>query len=205
MFAINDNTRNNLQKFRVWDFKLDKFHYFSLQDLMRNWLNGDKSKLKYDDIDLRNIQEFTGIMDSNRREVWEGDILEQLHPIMIGFQRYCWKNAEKVENDIKLYHYRGVVYKPTRISTNISIGDNDYGKYSNAGFKLSSLNSEEGKLNGCNIMAETKVIGNIYENIDLCEYTEEVSQYFVDKSRTHYHWDNLENKQIQKYLKKYER
>jgi uncharacterized phage protein (TIGR01671 family) len=204
MFAINKNTRDNLQKFRVWDFKLDKFHYFSLQDLMRNWMNGSKSHFKWGDIDLDNIQEFTGIMDSNRREVWEGDILEQLHPTTIRFQKFFWKNTEKIENDVSLYHYRGVVYTPTRICTNISLGDVDYGTYSEAGFKLSSLNSEEGKLQGCNIMAETKVIGNIYENIDLCEYTEEVSCCFVDKDRTHYHWDNLQNKQIQKYLKKYE-
>lgn len=202
MFAINENTRENLQKFRVWDFELDKFHYFSLRDLMRNWMNGIESDFKYDNVDLENIQEFTGIMDSNRREIWEGDILEQEHPNLWGEPRFGWKNGEKIKNDVDCYKYRGVVCKPTRIVTNISIGDVNYGKYSESEFITISLNSEEGKLTGCNIQAETKVIGNIYENIESCEYTEQARCCFVDRTITHYHWDNLENKQIQKYIKK---
>ena len=206
MFAINENTRENLQKFRVWDFELDKFHYFSLRDLMRNWMNGIESDFKYDDVDLKNIQEFTGIMDSNRREVWEGDILEEIHYFDL------FRSIKEIEQELKgskyekdekyFYTYRGAVCKPSRLVSNTNLLDRKYGKYSKSEFITISLNSEEGKLTGCNIQAETKVIGNIYENIELCEYTEQARCCFVDRTITHYHWDNLENKQIQKYIKK---
>ena len=67
------------------------------------------------------------------------------------------------------------------------------GFYDSVPYRTISLNSEEGKFSGCCIKEDTKIIGNIYENVELCEYTEKARCCFVDRTITHYHWDNLQS------------
>ena len=87
-----------IQKFRAWDGLNKKFTYWTMNDLC-TWEGKEEKPSALD-----NWQRFTGLLDNDREEVYEGDIvrssdgmdsyvdkirISNIHGIMFGRERYA--------------------------------------------------------------------------------------------------------------------
>ena len=73
-------------KFRAWDSKLLRFTYFHLFNVIGSISEEDKST----------IQQFTGLLDRNGKEIYEGDLVSVLwnhDKFLISFKNGCFVMA----------------------------------------------------------------------------------------------------------------
>lgn len=135
-------------KFRAWDKELNKFHYFN--GIFNNKPYTETSSFpQYESIPRYHeliISQFTGLYDSNGKEIYEGDIMTS--------ERYPFQDDGK-------YNYHAVV----------EWFDNS----AQFGYvRILVDSSKAGISNGIGDAFEDdesifEIIGNIYENMDLLE------------------------------------
>ena len=138
-------------KFRVWDEKLLKFHFFN--DIFNKKPFTETSSFpQYESFPLYHncvVQQFTGLKDKNGVEIYEGDI--------VAFTE--WGVPESW-----VHNYLNDGLKIVKWSLNAG------GDYPFAGFTFIKYNAGDldiGVLVDCMNIQYCKVIGNIFENKDL--------------------------------------
>ena len=132
-------------KFRVWDEKLLKFHFFN--DIFNKKPFTETSSFPQYDNGV--VQQFTGLKDKNGVEIYEGDI--------VAFTE--WGVPESW-----VHNYLNDGLKIVKWSLNAG------GDYPFAGFTFIKYNAGDldiGVLVDCMNIQYCKVIGNIFENKDL--------------------------------------
>lgn len=118
-------------KFRAWDFVKNEWFYFTIEELLTHKVELRLMALKWE-------SEFTGLLDKNGKEIYEGDIVE--------IQRGKGADYAKFKSEVVFEHssYGGLGWKLKR-----NEGDN----------RLSALNNYRA--------SKSEIIGNIYQNKDL--------------------------------------
>jgi uncharacterized phage protein (TIGR01671 family) len=101
------------------------------------------------------IQQFTGLLDKNNKEIYEGDILAETH---YGSEAMLWKSPISRELVLEgTYPYKGVV----QYRSDYSI------RYGHAGYVTYPIGSTLGQVIGNAITTPCEVVGNIFENPEL--------------------------------------
>lgn len=151
-------------KFKAWDVQGKEMYYGKNTDAILTYNNGefglqvdthypdhklwngeDHEIPVFDSIEEFNVMQFTGLLDKNGKEIYEGDILKFLPHYPHDFQeRYPWKKHGLIGN--------GVSWKDGWLYADTTFADR----------------KEEQLLVGKDgVVDEWEVIGNIYENKDL--------------------------------------
>ena len=131
---------NRKIKFRVWD---EKYNQWDTSPLT---INPAESVVKQGLV----IQQFTGLKDKNGKEIYEGDIVK--------FTK--WEASKTNTRDY-------LVAQPKVVKWSLHAG----GDYPFAGFTFINYNSSDleiGCLVNCMNVQHSEVIGNIFENPELC-------------------------------------
>ena len=141
---------NRVIKFRVWCIKSKKFiEEPTRYERLAIGCNGGVYSGKYDDIvDGYFVQQYTGLKDTNGKEIYEGDIIK--------FHK--WNYPQKNKEDYLCRDNKKVVWGL------------DYGQYPYAGWTVISLKPtdlEDGYPLNHMDQRNMEVIGNIYENPEL--------------------------------------
>jgi len=124
-------------KFRVYSFVCKEFIYFDIYDYPQGIAGG-----------VSEPQQFTGLIDKNGKEIYEGDIVKEHH-----FDD--WTDEEG-------YEYRGVVRYKMYDTNDVNL------KFS--GFITFPNELENKNYSGNPIHSDCEVIGNIFEHIELLNY-----------------------------------
>jgi len=107
------------------------------------------------------IQQWTGILDINGKEIYEGDILKETH--------YACDYSKMIPvRTSETYEYIGVVYLP-KVYPYASIMSSHAEAYP-VTYRTHPLNTTLGQIIGNHITKDPEVIGNIFDNPELYVY-----------------------------------
>lgn len=108
-------------KFRVWDKNREKFHYDISEVIRNNTYANPKMDNVFNDYSSFIIEQFTGLLDKNGKEIYEGDILQKN-----GEDKYLCKfviqpygSAFRFENIVKKWDFGGYINEHLMIIGNI--------------------------------------------------------------------------------------
>ena len=85
-------------KFRAWDRELKQFVYYKLVKGIVEWLSGNPDSF---DKDRNNNQQFTGLLDKQGKEIYEGDIVKG-----------DWSIVNDIESGVVEFYGGAFRYKP---------------------------------------------------------------------------------------------
>lgn len=134
-------------KFRAWDRKRKEWYGSSSDDILTFYgfgIFGECTMLCMPPVEYLQyleITQFTGLLDKNGKEIYEGDVVKTL-----SFDRYDEDYSEIV------------------LATVVYSGQSFYAKYLDE-----NLNRQISGGNGFVLKSSVEVIGNIYENRDLLQ------------------------------------
>lgn len=146
-------------KFRVWDEDDNVFRYFDLKDENRDLFWFSHTIPNY----LERIQQFTGLLDSQRKEIYEGDIIEKTGINLADQFTYGLTSNDlhwsKIGDIFVVYYLpSGFTLLPIETYKSDYICPNLYGNIGQYNF-----------WNGAS--SATKIVGNIFENPELLNKT----------------------------------
>jgi uncharacterized phage protein (TIGR01671 family) len=144
-------------KFRVWNKEYGRWDHTALLEV-----NGDNELFHLEDPrgETTVIQQWTGILDINGKEIYEGDILKETHYDCKGTWLIPYKQGDLYE-----YEYIGVVYLP-EIHPHSSFVSSFFDAYP-VSYRTYPLNTTVGQTVGNHITKAPEVIGNMFDNPDM--------------------------------------